>query len=496
MAKKKLNLSHTNPVVRGFLIIIFITAIIFRLPSLFEPYWYGDENIYLVMGQALRKGLVFYKEIHDNKPPLLYLLAALTGNVFSFRLLLLVWHLLTIYLFWKLCLLLFKKEKIVFILTLVFTIFSTIPLLEGNIANAEIFMLLPTIGAMWLLAKSQKLKAKSYFWAGILFSLAFLFKVPAGFDFCAAFLFFLIFQEKNLKTILKKSWWQKALPLLTGFLLPITLSLFYYFLKGSLLDYIRACFSQNVGYLSTWKGETGFLQGQGRLLIRTGILLILLLILYLKKNRLDKRFLLPALWSLFSLFAALLSERPYPHYLIQVLPAAILLLGLIFEKKLKEKALILFTFGILLLAFYYYNFYTYPVFSYYKNFLLFATGQRDKEAYFNAFDAKTNQTYQIAFYLKTHTLLDERVFIWGNEPGIHALSHRLPVGKYMVAYHIVHFNGFKETMESLKEKMPNFIIKMSYEERPFKEFDIFLNQYYIRTTIIGQAEIYHKIFTI
>ena len=118
MARKRLS----------FFIIIFIVALVLRLPSLFEPYWYGDENIYLVMGQALRKGLVFYKEIHDNKPPLLYLLAALAGNVFSFRFILLLWHLATIYFFFKLSHLLFKKEKIAFILTLIFTVFSTIPL--------------------------------------------------------------------------------------------------------------------------------------------------------------------------------------------------------------------------------------------------------------------------------------------------------------------------------------------------------------------------------
>jgi len=47
---------------------------------------YADEDIYLTLGQGLKKGLVFYRDIHDNKPPLLYVMAAVAGNVKVFRL--------------------------------------------------------------------------------------------------------------------------------------------------------------------------------------------------------------------------------------------------------------------------------------------------------------------------------------------------------------------------------------------------------------------------
>src|SRR3989344_7975990 len=85
----------------GFILILLL-VIILRIPSLAEPYWYGDEGIYLTLGQALRKGLVFYRDIHDNKPPLLYLLAGLAGNVFYFRLLLLAWFSVTVSVFFRL----------------------------------------------------------------------------------------------------------------------------------------------------------------------------------------------------------------------------------------------------------------------------------------------------------------------------------------------------------------------------------------------------------
>src|SRR5665647_1501132 len=124
-----------------FLAVIFLFL---RLPSLFEPYWYGDEGIYLVLGQGIRKGLTLYTQIHDNKPPTLYYLAAIGQTVFGFRLLLMVFMALTVFLFYKLASLLLsaKKTKIA---TLIFLILSSIPLIEGSIANAEVFMLLPTI---------------------------------------------------------------------------------------------------------------------------------------------------------------------------------------------------------------------------------------------------------------------------------------------------------------------------------------------------------------
>ena len=65
---------------REKLLLIIGLLVLLRLPSLFEPAWYGDENIYLTIGQGIRKGMVLYRDITDfpNKPPLIYLFAALT----------------------------------------------------------------------------------------------------------------------------------------------------------------------------------------------------------------------------------------------------------------------------------------------------------------------------------------------------------------------------------------------------------------------------------
>ncbi|MCX6726663.1 MAG: hypothetical protein NTY75_02485, partial [Candidatus Shapirobacteria bacterium] len=199
----------------------FLLAIIFlilRLPTLFEPNWYGDEGIYLVLGQAIRKGLTLYSQIHDNKPPTLYYLAALGQTVFGFRLLLLLWMIPTVYSFYLLA----KKNKLA---TLIFVTLSSIPLIEGNIANAEVFMLLPTILGIYLFLFKNK-----FFLPGLLLGFAFTIKVPVAIEFVFIFAYSFFYFTRNR--------WLNLIKLAFGFILPITLYLIYFYFKGASAEFL------------------------------------------------------------------------------------------------------------------------------------------------------------------------------------------------------------------------------------------------------------------
>src|SRR3972149_5741894 len=178
LLKKIINFSLPN-----WLIATLGLVFILRIPSFFEPFSYGDEMIYLTLGEAIRQGLVLYRDIHDNKPPLLYILAAVAGNVFWFRAILAAWSLATIYLFWRLMDALFPHKKpLQKLATVIFAALTTIPLFEGQVANAEVFMIGPTLAA-FLILFTKTLNTKNLFFSGVLFSIATLFKVPAAFDF-------------------------------------------------------------------------------------------------------------------------------------------------------------------------------------------------------------------------------------------------------------------------------------------------------------------------
>jgi len=476
---------------------LFCLGLIFllRLPSLFEPYWYGDESIYLALGQAIKKGLLLYRDIHDNKPPLLYLLAALAGNVFWFRTILLGWMMITLVLFAQLSQKLFpKKKNLTTIALLTFTLLSSIPLIEGNIANAEIFMIGMAIAGFYRFLTAQK--GSDYLTAGFLFSLASLFKIPAALDFAALLVFsFLTFtsqKRKNFRLLIRQT---SLLGL--GFLFPFFLTAAYFAFRGALAQFLTAAFSQNIGYLSSWRTGTInsiSLSAQKGLFSRGLILGGGLVFLFLKRKKLSPPALLVSVWFLFSLFAALLSERPYPHYLIQVLPAFSLLTGLIFTTESKlTKNLSLFLLALPALAVIIFHFRFYPVWPYYQNFLAYATGFKNRENYLGFFDWRVNRTYRVARFLVERNSSRDKIFIWGDEPSIYALTRLLPVGRYLVAYHIVDFNGYQETIARLTLEPPRYLVWMTSEKRPFPELKAFLKQNYALEEAIGDALIFHRL---
>src|SRR6266404_5799947 len=228
-------------------IIAFI--VLFRIPSFFEPYYYGDEMIYTTLGLGIRRGLTLYSQIFDNKPPLIYMIAAIAGNLFWFKAILAFWMIATTICFWHLMKNIFKTNKSAQrVSVLVFAIFTTIPLFEGNIVNAELFLIGPVILALTILLTHPSVR--NIFLAGICLGIAALFKIPAAFDAPVIVVFWFVTLDKvNIKSLLDLV--KKTLILISGFAIPIALSFIWYFAKGAGKEYLTAAFLQNLGYISS-----------------------------------------------------------------------------------------------------------------------------------------------------------------------------------------------------------------------------------------------------
>lgn len=474
-----------------WLAIILIAIIVLRIPTFFEPFSYGDETIYLTLGQSVRQGLTLYKDIHDNKPPMLYLAAAVAGNVFWFKVILAFWSLLTVVVFWHLAKTFFpKKEKVQMIATIVFGLLTTIPLLEGNIANAENFMIGPIILALYLIF-SKKLNFKIVFASGCLFSIAALFKIPAAFDLPAVIVFWLITSGLNkgtIKPVLKNSFY-----LILGFLTPILLTFIYFFFKGAFKDYLIAAYLQNFGYLSSWRtsAEKSFLVRNLPLLIRTTIVAAGVILLWFKRKVLSKEFLFLCLWLGFGLFAVTLSERPYPHYLIQVVPEISLLVGMLIADKTIEQSLTVIPLFITALVPVVYKFWLYPTVPYYQKFVRFASGKIDKTAYFNTFNRRVNSDYQVADFIVKSTKPTDKIFVWGSDSSnIYALTRRLPPTKFVADYHIDGFSTKEIEAKKIAGQKPVFIIILP-NANAFPQLIPILRNAYIPLTSIEGTEIWH-----
>ncbi|MBI3954647.1 hypothetical protein HY333_01245 [Candidatus Collierbacteria bacterium] len=453
-----------------FPIIAMLVVVFMRLPSLSEPGWYGDEGIYLVLGKALREGLVWYRDIHDNKPPMLYLLAAAAGSVFYFRLLLMVWMLVSVAVFDRLSRVMIKNIWAQRLSLLAFAFLTSWPAIEGNIANAEIFMILPVMLGVLLLTK-ERASTWQLFLAGALWAIAFLFKVPSFFEVWGLGFFLFIGRKKKVKEMFKAVTDKRLWLVVSGFVFIVAVSSLYYLIMGAGREYLIAAFLQNFGYLSSWRTGSITKSGastQSGLFARGLILLVVYSIFLWRSRKLDWRYRLTFSWFVFGLFGALLSERPYPHYLIQVVAPGSLLLCLT-AKKIARWGWAGVAIGLLVIGVLRFKFYFYPTLRYYGNFISYVGGKMDERSYKNSFDYRAARTEEAAEYIKKITNEGERIFVWGDEPFIYVLSERLPVGKYTVAYHVIDFAAKESTLERLKQEKPRVVVLSESETRDFSE---------------------------
>ena len=474
-----------------WLFFLLCAVLVLRIPSFFEPYSYGDEMIYLTLGEAIRRGVPLYKGVYDNKPPLLYIIAAISGSLFWFKAILAIWHLITIFIFWKLTELIFEKnKKAQIVATIIFAVLTTIPTLEGNIANAEIFMIGPTILA-FLILLSKNLNPKKIFLGGMLFSLATLFKVPAALEIGAImFLWFIAlknYDRKNLTGLIKNT-----LYLLIGFATPIILAFLLYFLRGALNEYVVAAFLQNLGYLSSWRPgdvQKPFLIKNLPFILRASVVAAGLGIVAWKRKKLSSPFLFSCVWLLISLFAVTLSERPYPHYMLQAIPSISLLLSILFTRENREQTLAIIPLTIAFIVPVVFKFWYYPTFPYYLRFAKFASGQITRVEYLLTFGSHVPRNYKIADFVIASTKPNDKIFVWGESSPIYALTKRFPPGKYVADYHIKDFSTPVETLRIISSDEPEFIIILP-EASDFPQLTSYVRKNYGLVENIEGAEVW------
>ncbi|MCB0753934.1 MAG: hypothetical protein KDC52_20855, partial [Ignavibacteriae bacterium] len=258
--------------------LLSILVLVLRIPNLFEPYWYGDEGIYLTIGQSLNKGAKLYSEIIDHKTPIIYYLARVQTQL-NFRLLNIGWMIFTTIAFCYFAKKLFKSVKQTTLATFIFIIFTSLPWLEGNIPNGELFVLgFVMTGAIIIsntdyfkdfLKSNLKIKANwhsvlknsiNLITAGFFLGLGILTKIPAILDLAVFFTIgYFTFTNNllvnsfsnNLKLLGKKIVEIGLLSL--GVLIPILISIIYFVSIGSGQEYLDFGLLYNFRYASSWQ---------------------------------------------------------------------------------------------------------------------------------------------------------------------------------------------------------------------------------------------------
>lgn len=498
--------------------VLALLQIAVRFPACFEPYWYGDEGIYLTLGQALNRGAVLYKDIIDHKTPVIYYLARVDTQ-HNFRILLLISMTAASVAFFWVVRKITARPLVSLIGAGIFSVITALPWYEGLIPNGELFVMSFILIGLAIAINHHDFYAvmvgkepRAHFkrvWllvlAGVFLSIGVLTKVPAVFDVAAIFFIgFLALANQVLPWSKREDYWRKSFVtvfktwgwLLLGVVAPILFSILYFALKGALREYFDYGLMYNFRYSGSWSPE--HIPAQWQFLtsfwFKAGITGCLLL----GTSLLGSKFSLALRWSLgwvaLATFASLLSNRPYPHYFLQILPPLVILLTLTgasirdWQKnrtKTKQKQMIWsIIFGLIGLALFIgaqllVGMKPYSLTEYYGRFFKYSTKQISAAEYRNSFNGLMKDNYAIAPTLMKDS--SSTLFIWGTNPMLYALTHTIPESRFTVQFHIKDFNAEQETLDRLNAKKPTYIILM-HDETPPIELTALLNTSYLRVS--------------
>src|SRR3990167_4531742 len=473
--------------------ILFLTFVL-RFPSLFEPFWYGDEGIFAAVARNLNQGGVLYQTAWDNKPPMIYLTYEVIFKYFGvsmfwLRLITVVFVLATATAVYEIANQIFGKNRALFS-AFIFGILTSLRLIEGNLALTEIFMILPITLAM-LIALQRNFDHFSLLIAGVLFAVASLYKQVGALE-AVALGIFLFFQSKNILDFIKK-----ATVLSLGFVIPYAATIAYFAPKNLVADYIFAAYT----YYRIYLGESPQYALLINILKFLPILAAIGYCLFKKIKGKVEIFHLILLWTAFSFLGSYFSGRTYGHYLVQATPAlSVILASITLKPQINRiRSIFALTFFLPLI------FLTKLLFTdflsggpinqikYFQNFAQYSAGEKGVDEYNNYFDRNVNTIMALADFLKINQGYGESVYIWGDYPWLYAISDLKNPSRYVTSFHVFGVpEGQSEVIGNLVKNPPKYIIKSESSIGYFPDLEKFIAQGYTSGGFVETSEIFVK----
>lgn len=467
---------------------------VFRFPSLFEPFWYGDEGIFAAVGKALLHGTVLYQGAWDNKPPMIYLTYAGIFSVFGvsmfwLRMVTAIVVLATSAVIYEIGRITLGKHRAL-VATFIFGLVTSLRFIEGNLALTEIYMILPISLAMYI-AIRRNFETGALIVSGALFAIASLYKQVGAFEAGALGIFLYLSNGRFVEFT------KKGLALTLGFIIPFVITLLYFASKGIVDEYIFGAYT----YYKIYLGDS---PRYAKLVNISKYLPIFSAIFYgvWKKYRREKidYFHLFLLWAGFSFLGSFFSGRTYGHYLIQVTPSISLIVASLNWKNLKfnlARVVFIFTFLVPILFltnFLFSNFLSGgPInqIKWWTNFLDYASGKKTVDAYNDFFDRDVNTLMSLADSLKVNDGYGKSVYIWGDYSWLYAIDDAHNPSRYVTSFHVSEVpSGYFEVSQALVKNPPKYIIKPERSIGYFDDLEKLLVRKYTLISKVNTAEVY------
>lgn len=433
-----------------YLSLIAICALTFYLRlSFFGQYIDSDVGNMAYIGWRMSEGEILLDIEGPGKPPLYPMAYALFIKIFGpsfigikwFGTIFIILSVLSIY--W-----LTRKsygEKTAVLASLLFGIFSSSPMVEGETVNLETIMHLPYILAtgFFINAKIQK-SLRYYFYAGLFGSLAMLVKQVGG------VVFFLFLFSELLDDLKRKELFFHYIMIGTGASIPIIgFVVFYIFHNYSFKELFDSLLISNFRYIRRGYEYTNFFKnflGAMKLILRENSLLWLGWIFssfcFIKKiinNKAAKHDIVVMLWALISFAVLWVSGTFYAHYFLQLIAPFSVLTAYAIMFPWKYNLFLLHPSGrivkfiwIMILAIstlffiktdYLYFFKFTPV----EQTIYQIPSLGSKCIEYGVYNIVQEE---IASYIKKETMPDETIYIWGIAPQTYFLAQRRAATRY------------------------------------------------------------------
>jgi hypothetical protein len=98
------------------------------------------------------------------------------------------------------------------------------------------------------------------------------------------------------------------------------------------------------------------------------------------------------------------------------------------------------------------------------------------EQYDHSFNPFVKDNYAAADVIRG--LNGHRIFIWGTNPMLYALTQTTPTSRFTVSFHIKDFRDHQRTLAQIKAERPKLIVVMKNETDEFADLQNFLDLNY------------------
>ncbi len=423
---------------RKLILLIILTTLLFRLPTLFIEVFNGDETHYATAAMVILKGGLPYVDFVDKKPPLLYYIYAVTFKIFwkdirfvHFVALLFIFA--TSYFIYRI-LKLNGQARAGLLGALFYGLFS-MAFIEQDMwaANAEVFMALPmTLSVYFFLKGHHDNSLVSIGLSGFFLCIGLLIKQQAGILYPLYFVALIYFSwNRGLKGVLKALFLQGSI-LVAASLIPIIAIVLYYYSLGHLKELVLWNITYNFLYIDEGPEVMSVvLKGIFRtwaFIMSCLMLWVLAFYYYMKRKAVPifpgKLFFLVALWTLLTFPAVFTGGRLFGHYYFLFYPSIAVLGGLGADYFLNNIDRYVKWTKMLFVVFLFLTPLFFLVFGMYRSL---AGGYQSAKPFIKKITRSVEQ----------ETDPTDRIFSWGLFPYPYYYANRLPASKFIACEYLV-----------------------------------------------------------